>query len=168
MKLRTFKACALLITLLVLNFIFSSCSGCGGSGGGGGKSGGDVNTQWRAWSENFGWVTLQPDQIGGITIHDDHLSGTAWSENIGWINLGNHTDDADGPYDNNSADNWGVNRDLVTGEISGYAWSETTGWVNFRPNNGIGGVTYDADTEELTGFAWSENAGWIHFDFTIQ
>lgn len=108
-----------------------------------------------AWSENAGWMNLRPAH-GGILINADHLSGHAWLENLGWLKLGS---DGAGPYQNTTATNWGVNRD-VAGNLSGFAWSETWGWINFRPTGG--GVNIDPVTKVFDGYAWGENIGWIH------
>ncbi|MBW1788597.1 MAG: IPTL-CTERM sorting domain-containing protein [Deltaproteobacteria bacterium] len=109
-----------------------------------------------ACSENCGWVNFSPTN-GGVTVHNTHLSGYAWAANIGWIKLGY----GPGPYKNNAADNWGVNRDRGTNALSGFAWSENAGWINFNPTNSK--VTIDPRTGKFDGYAWGENLGWIHF-----
>ncbi len=90
------------------------------------------DTEKYAWSENAGWVNFRQEH-GGATVHETHLSGHAWAENIGWIKLGSTgSKETDPYYANDSANNWGVNRDSDTGELSGYAWSEAAGWINFN------------------------------------
>lgn len=112
-------------------------------------------TDKYAWSETAGWVNFRPSH-GGITVHDTYLAGYAWAANIGWIKLGNSNL---GPYQNTTADNWGVNKDSE-GNLSGYAWSEVWGWINFSPSHGH--VTIGSDGR-FDGHAWSQNLGWIHF-----
>lgn len=124
------------------------------------------DTEKYAWSENAGWINFRQEH-GGATVHETHLSGYAWAENIGWIKLGSTgSEDSTPYYANDSADNWGVNRDSDTGELSGYAWSETAGWINFNSADLKGQkVTVDS-AGNSDGYAWSENAGWIHFKNT--
>jgi len=112
-------------------------------------------TDKYAWSESMGWVNFRPAH-GGVTVHDTYLSGYAWAGNFGWIKLGN---DNAGPYQNTTADNWGVNTD-ADGNLSGYGWSEAWGWISFKTSHGQ--VTTDADGR-FDGYAWSQNMGWIHF-----
>jgi hypothetical protein len=108
-----------------------------------------------AWSESFGWINFRTD-YGSVTVHDTYLSGYAWAGNIGWISLGNSNG---GPYQNNSAQNWGVNTDSA-GNLSGYAWSEAAGWISFK--TAYSQVTMDTEGR-FDGYAWSQNLGWIHF-----
>jgi len=121
------------------------------------------DTEKYAWSENAGWVNFRQEH-GGATVHETHLSGHAWAENIGWIKLGSiGSVDTTPYYANDSATNWGVNRDSDTGELSGYAWSEAAGWINFNSADLRGQqVTVDS-AGNSDGYAWSENAGWIRF-----
>ena len=116
--------------------------------------------QGYAWGENVGWVNFSPTH-GGVTAHENgpngYLSGYAWAENVGWIRMG---DDTGGPYNNNSATDWGVNMD-ASGNMSGYAWSENVGWINFNPSNSQ--VTSEPGSGSFDGYAWGENIGWLHF-----
>jgi hypothetical protein len=117
------------------------------------------DTEKYAWSENAGWLNFRPAD-GGVTVHDTYLSGYAWAENLGWVKLG-HTPWGGGQYNNNAADDWGVNKDSSTGALSGYAWSENVGWIKFNPSHGQ--VTIDPTTLKFDGYAWAENVGWAHF-----
>ncbi|MBF0621313.1 MAG: DUF5011 domain-containing protein, partial [Magnetococcales bacterium] len=110
-----------------------------------------------AWSENSGWINFKATD-GNVTIYSTHLTGDIWSENLGWIRLG--APDV-GPYDNNTLDNWGVNRD-TSGQLSGQAWSESAGWIDFAPADG--GVSINPTTGQMEGYAQGESIGWIHFD----
>ena len=99
-----------------------------------------------AWSENHGWINLEPDNTPGVDVSASQLTGYMWGENVGWINM--------------APQNGGVINDGL-GILSGYAWGENTGWINFAPNNG--GVTVDPLTGIFSGLAWGENIGWINF-----
>jgi hypothetical protein len=117
-------------------------------------------TNKYAWTENTGWANCAPTN-SGMTMHfngtSGYLTGLAWGENIGWIKLG---DDTGGPYNNNSATDWGVNLDAA-GNLSGYAWGENVGWIKFNPDHG--GVMVDMVTGRFDGDAWGENIGWVRF-----
>jgi hypothetical protein len=113
-----------------------------------------------AWSTNAGWINFNPTH-GGVTVYADHLEGYAWTENIGWVRLGSHTGGGAHTYGNTSATDYGVNRQVATGELSGYAWSANVGWIRFDPTHG--GVSIDPVTGEFEGCAWAENVGWIRF-----
>ncbi len=119
----------------------------------------DPDAKW-AWSTNTGWINFNPPN-GGVTVCDDHLEGYAWGENVGWIRLGTHTGGDAHTYDESAA-NYGVNRDTSTGALSGYAWGTNVGWINFSPDDG--GVSIDPATGDFSGYAWGENVGWINFN----
>jgi hypothetical protein len=110
-----------------------------------------------AWSENAGWINLEPFSGPGVTVTDLAVEGYAWGENIGWINL--------------SPANGGVVND-GNGILSGYAWGENAGWISFScTNTGTCatvdyGVAIDPVTGEFGGKAWGENIGWISFNST--
>lgn len=106
-----------------------------------------------AWSENTGWFNFLPNGGAGVEVTATHLNGFVWGENIGWIKLGA---DGGGPYANSTANNWGVNRNPITGALSGFGWSENVGWVNFSQ------VTINPVSGAFDGYAWAENVGWIH------
>ncbi len=106
------------------------------------------NTDDRyAYSENAGWLNLQPSGQGGsgVEVNDSGLSGYMWGENTGWIRL-SHL------YGNVSNDSFGG--------LSGYAWGENIGWINFDP---VGGGVYIDACGDFNGKAWGENIGWISF-----
>jgi len=79
-------------------------------------------TNKHAWAANAGWANAAPTN-GGVTVHFDgasgYLTGCAWGENIGWVKFGDNTG---GPYNNDSASDWGVNMD-GSGNLSGYGYS---------------------------------------------
>ncbi len=77
----------------------------------------------QMWSENLGWIEMQPD-TGGVTLSISNgegvLDGKAWSEQIGWIHFGTWDDDpGSGVY---------IDGD---GYFYGVAWSENYGAVSF-------------------------------------
>lgn len=117
-------------------------------------------TNKNAWAENAGWVNAAPP-TSGVTVRfsgtSGYLTGYVWGENIGWIKLG---DSSGGPYNNISANDWGVNLNSAS-NLTGYAWGENVGWIKFDPVNG--GVILDMTTGRLSGNAWGENIGWIRF-----
>ncbi|MDZ7726637.1 MAG: carboxypeptidase-like regulatory domain-containing protein [Candidatus Campbellbacteria bacterium] len=69
-----------------------------------------------AWSEDYGWINLDPGESGVSNDGEGNLSGYAWGENIGWINF--------------APSEGGVTID-ENGEFNGYAWSENIGWIVF-------------------------------------
>jgi hypothetical protein len=112
------------------------------------------------WSENTGWLNLEPSVGSGVQVASDKLTGWIWGENIGWISL--------------SCENTGtcasVSYGVVNdgnGYLSGFAWAENVGWINFNPTVSGDltdyGVSIDSDGK-FAGWAWGENIGWIHFD----
>ena len=117
----------------------------------------DPTAKW-AWSTNTGWINFNPTVGGSIAVYGDHLEGYIWAENLGWIRLGTHTGGSPHTYDNNAANNYGVNRDS-NGRLTGFGWGANVGWINFAPTGG--GVTIDPQTGAFAGYAWGENVGWI-------
>ncbi len=74
------------------------------------------------WSENFGWIDLQP--VGGgltvtvVTESRAEIDGYAWNDNVGWLYFGK-IDDEGGVY---------IDGD---GYVHGTAWSESFGYFTF-------------------------------------
>lgn len=83
------------------------------------------------WSEDMGWINLDPSKSGVLNDGDGHLSGYAWGENAGWINF--------------NPTNGGV--DIVDGEFSGYAWAQNYGWIKFDCSSSSGCVKTDWSKE---------------------
>lgn len=83
------------------------------------------NTQvtGQMWSENLGWIEMQPDE-GGVSVTvsggQGTLDGEAWAEQVGWIYFGAWDDDPDS----------GVYID-ADGYFQGVAWSENYGSISF-------------------------------------
>jgi hypothetical protein len=114
------------------------------------------------WSENTGWLNLEPSVGSGVQVASDKLTGWIWGENIGWISLSCENTGTC------AAVSYGVVND-GSGNLSGFGWAENAGWINFNPvvsgDPTYYGVTIDADGK-FSGWAWGENIGWIKFDST--
>jgi len=70
----------------------------------------------NAWSEDMGWINLNPTTSGVTNTTNGILGGYAWGENAGWINF----KPIKGGITINS-----------NGEFVGYAWSQNFGWIKF-------------------------------------
>lgn len=69
------------------------------------------------WSEEMGWINLDPTNGGVENDGDGNLSGYAWGENAGWINF--------------APANGGVSI-TSTGKFLGWAWAQNFGWIRFN------------------------------------
>lgn len=124
----------------------------------------DNDDSQYAWSENVGWIDLEPEGDGGpgVEVADAALTGFMWGENVGWISLS-----CENTLSCDTMD-YGVTND-GNGNLSGYAWGEDVGWISFSCKNTDTctttdyGVKIDPVTGEFSGFAWGENIGWIDF-----
>jgi hypothetical protein len=118
-----------------------------------------------AWQENAGWLNWRDAEsaAAGVAIRIGSgrrfLEGFIWAENLGWI----HTGGGDGPYDNATADNFGVNIE-ANGLLDGFAWSESAGWINFDTALQLGADAARFEDGRFKGYAWGENIGWINLD----
>lgn len=92
-----------------------------------------------AWSENYGWINLQPDNSGVVNDGSGNLSGHAWGEATGWINF----DTTQSGVSINSS-----------GQFSGYAWGENIGWIQF--DCGVSGACVKTSWTSSSG---SEDSG---------
>lgn len=123
----------------------------------------DIDAKF-GWSENTGWLNLDPDTGDGVQVESTKLTGWIWAENVGWINLSCENNSTCGSAE------FGVERDAY-GKLSGYAWGENVGWINFdpyypgEPRYNPCRVSIDEDGY-FDGWAWGENIGWIRFDKT--
>ncbi|MCA9276515.1 MAG: hypothetical protein KDA29_10860 [Phycisphaerales bacterium] len=118
-----------------------------------------------AWGENIGFLNFadagDPPGSAGVFANPDHLEGFIWGENIGWVHVGA----GNGPYDNTTGLDFGVNISTRTGALSGYAWGENVGWINFN-GGAMATPPNPARIEDgrFRGYAWGENIGWINLD----
>jgi len=112
------------------------------------------------WSENGGWLNVQPGGPGGwgMQVNDFDVSGWLWGENTGWVSLSCRNTGSC------SSVTYGVTNSGGGGSLAGYAWAENAGWIDFRPAGA--GVTVNPATGVFDGYAWSENFGWISFGST--
>jgi hypothetical protein len=127
---------------------------------------GDDGSQY-AWSENTGWINMEPVASGahGVSVGDFGLTGWMWGENVGWVSTSCQNTSSCG------TENYGVTND-GDGNLGGHAWSENAGWISFSCANTSScgaaayGVAIDPVSGEFSGEAWAENLGWIRFAST--
>jgi hypothetical protein len=110
-----------------------------------------------AYGANFGWVDWRGDINHGAVVGAYVCSGYIYSANVGWINLGSGTPANGIRYQNNAANDFGVNNDGL-GNLGGYAYGANIGWVNFE---NTGAPKVDLRTGIFSGYIWSANCGWI-------
>lgn len=110
-----------------------------------------------AWGANIGWLNCRGDVANGAVVGEYVCSGYLWGANVGWIGLGNGTPVNGIQYQNNAANDCGVNHDGL-GNLRGLAWGANIGWVNFHA---LGSPKVDLQTGGFSGYLWSANVGWI-------
>jgi hypothetical protein len=110
-----------------------------------------------AYGANIGWMDWRGDTNNGAVVGLNVCSGYIYSANVGWINLGDGTPVNGLAYLNNSATDFGVNRD-AQGNLLGYAYGANIGWISFETN---GGPKLDLLTGKFSGYAYAANCGWI-------
>jgi len=110
-----------------------------------------------AWGANLGWMDWRGDTNNGAVVGLQVCSGNIYSANVGWIALGNGTPVNGQQYLNNSAADFGVNRDTA-GNLRGYAYGANIGWIAFEST---GAPKMDLLTGNFSGYAYSANCGWI-------
>jgi hypothetical protein len=118
----------------------------------------------HAYGANLGWIDARADVKHGARIGEFVCAGYLYAANVGWIHLGNGIPANGIAYRNNSAADFGVNRDPL-GRLNGYAWGANFGWLVFT-NRTATGATFDAPRVDLltgrfSGFAYAPNLGWI-------
>jgi uncharacterized repeat protein (TIGR01451 family) len=127
---------------------------------------GDSGAQY-AWSENLGWLNLEPSGDGGpgLEVEDSSVRGYLWGENFGWCSLSCENTSSCAAVDYEVANDG-------QGNLSGFAWCENVGWLSFSCENGSScsdadyGVRIDPSTGVFSGEAWGENLGWVSFSST--
>ena len=115
------------------------------------------STNNNAYGANIGWVNWTGDTNSGAVIGEYVCSGYIYSANAGWINLGSGNPTNGIYYQNQSANDCGVNQD-GQGNLRGYAWGANIGWINFE---NLGAPAVDLKSGVITGFVFSANCGWI-------
>lgn len=122
------------------------------------ESGSNINPdQAFAWGANIGWTTWHPDSMSGVRISEFACSGHIYAANAGWINLGSGQPQNGVYYQNQSADDFGVNLDLE-GNLRGLAYGANIGWISFETN---GAPRIDFMTGKIEGHIYGANVGWI-------
>jgi hypothetical protein len=110
-----------------------------------------------AYGANIGWINAYADGANGAVIGDYYCMGYLYAANVGWISLGSGTPANGIQYQNNAANDFGVNQDGL-GNLRGYAYGANIGWINFE---NTGAPKVDLRTGILSGYVWSANCGWI-------
>jgi hypothetical protein len=118
----------------------------------------------HAYGANFGWIDARASGEHGARVGEFTCAGYLYGANVGWISLGNG-EPVDGIYyGNNSAEDFGVNRDPL-GELSGRAWGANIGWLIFTNRTAAGasfdGPRVDLFTGRFSGYVFAPNVGWI-------
>jgi hypothetical protein len=108
-------------------------------------------------TDYVGPINWRPTAQTGALVSQYYCSGYIYGSSIGWINLGSGSPANGLSYQNNSANDFGVNVS-PGGDLSGFAYSANIGWINFAS---AGKPQVDWTTGKLSGSAWSANAGWI-------
>jgi hypothetical protein len=116
------------------------------------------------YAGNFGWIDWVADTNNGAVIDEYVCAGYLYSANVGWINLGDGSPANQIQYQNNSANDFGVNRDGL-GNLTGFAWGANIGWINFEQTYGKPKI--NLLTGQFSGYAWSANCGWISLSNTV-
>ena len=121
-----------------------------------------------AWSEQLGWVDAN-NSACPLLARVDRLDGCLWSSKIGWIRLGSGAEKTGSePWANDSASDWGVNKNPFTDALEGYAWNAQVGWIAFKTD--VSQVTFgrleigeNIYRYDLAGYAWNSVLGGIAF-----
>jgi hypothetical protein len=142
-----FKLAALTLLLSTLNSQLSTCAAATTI---------DAANHY-AYGANLGWIDWRGDTANGAVVGLQVCSGNIYSANVGWINLGDGTPVNGQTYLNNSATDFGVNRDAA-GNLRGYAYGANIGWIAFEAT---GAPKMDLLTGNFSGYAYSANGGWI-------
>jgi hypothetical protein len=116
------------------------------------------------YAGNFGWIDWVADTNNGAVIGENVCAGYLYSANVGWINLGDGSPVNQIQYQNNSANDFGVNQD-GQGNLTGFAWGANIGWINFEQTYGKPKI--NLLTGQFSGYAWSANCGWISLSNTV-
>ncbi|EEF63469.1 hypothetical protein [Pedosphaera parvula] len=110
-----------------------------------------------AYGANIGWLNWSGDGPNGAVIGEYVCSGYIYSADVGWICLGSGSPINGIQYQNNAANDFGVNNDGL-GNLRGYAYGANIGWINFE---NTGAPAFNLRTGQFTGSIWSANCGWI-------
>jgi hypothetical protein len=119
---------------------------------------------YAAYGANIGWINFRGDVVNGAVIGEYVCTGAVYAANCGWIDLGNGAPVNGIRYQNNAANDYGVNHDGF-GRLYGFAYGANIGWVTFTDRTS-GGASFDGPrvdllTGRLSGWVYSANCGWI-------
>ena len=110
-----------------------------------------------AYGANVGWLDWRADAANGVVVGDYVCLRYLYAANLGWVSLGSGLPANGVRYQNDSATNYGVNKDEL-GNLRGYAYSANVGWIHFEDQ---GAPKVDLATGKLSGFIYGANVGWI-------
>jgi hypothetical protein len=118
----------------------------------------------HAYGANLGWIDSRANGEHGARVGEFTCAGYFYAANVGWINLGSGEPAGGVYYANDSAADFGVNRDPL-GQLTGCAWGANIGWLLFT-NRTAAGEVYDAPrvdpfTGSFSGYVFAPNVGWI-------
>jgi len=123
-------------------------------------------TNSYAWGANIGWTNWLPSAADGVVIGEYVCSGYIWAANVGWINFGNGSPVNNIQYQNNAANDFGVNYSIDPTQpgvaiLRGFAYGANIGWINFEST---GNPRVSLFTGTFSGYAYSANCGWINLN----
>src|ERR1035437_1877559 len=147
MKTKLILRCGAALLLSTLNSHLSTCSAATTI---------DAANHY-SYGANLGGIDGRGDTANGAVMGLQVCSGNIYSANVGWINLGDGIPVNGQAYLNNSATDFGVNRDAA-GNLRGCAYGANIGWINFEAT---GAPKMDLITGKFNGYAYSANCGWI-------
>jgi hypothetical protein len=116
-----------------------------------------------AYGADLGWLDWRGDTSNGGVIGAYVCSGYIYAANVGWISLGSGSPTNQIYYQNQSANDFGVNQDGL-GNLRGYAYAANIGWINFE---NTGAPKVDLRTGVITGYVYSANCGWISLSNSV-
>lgn len=121
-------------------------------------------TNNSAWGANIGWTNWLPSAADGVVIGEYICSGYIWGANVGWINMGSGAPVNGIQYQNNAANDFGINYSIDPTQpgfaiLRGFAYGANIGWINFEAT---GNPRVRFSDGALEGYAWSANCGWIN------
>ncbi len=116
-----------------------------------------------AYGANIGWIDFKADGANGAVIGEFVCSGSIYSANVGWINLGSGIAANLIQYQNNAANDFGVNHDGL-GNLRGYGYGANIGWINFES---LGAPKIDLYSGQFSGHIYSANVGWVSLNDTF-
>ncbi|MEY2546875.1 MAG: hypothetical protein QOG48_1992 [Verrucomicrobiota bacterium] len=123
-------------------------------------------TNNSAYGANIGWTNWLPSAADGVVIGEYICSGYIYGANVGWINVGSGSPVNGIQYQNNAANDFGVNYGIDPSQpnfaiLRGFAYGANIGWINFEA---LGNPRVRFSDGALTGYVYSANCGWINLN----